>query len=433
MTSAQLSQTTQTHAVVIAPSGKTNALGRAMCVADLLSEVFDSVRLYAPKDGPLWPGAKRATQQVRRFGSPTELVAELRHECQAHECQAHWGFGGSAQLECDGSSLFVWSIKPLSSSWGAAQAIRRALPMSVTVLDLDDADEQLSSQFMASSLVNRLRLHPWNPLNPRRIRNTLACALSEADAVTYASETLRDALGFVFDGPALCMPHPRRRTSSRSISRNPSERIDLGFLGTVRQHKGLGDIETLVLEDSRYTLHVFRGALPRVTRERLKACLVEHDVDAPMADLYGEIDVVVLPQDRSLGSQAQLPAKLLDAMRFGKPILASPSTAIVEVAADTVIYVSDWGSLDEVRSKILQASAEESILGPAALRRFEQQLALEAQVEGLHEFIRALSVSRGLQMAPREVEMATGEFQEVSGEVQEASDELRGMAKATSA
>ncbi len=294
----------------------------------------------------------------------------------------------------------MWAVKPLSSSWGAAQAIRRVLPMSLTVLDLDDADEALSSQFRAASLANHLRLHPWNPLNPRRIRNTLASALGEVDAITYASEALRSALGIDFDGPTLCVPHPRRQATSRSTSpRAPSEYIHLGFLGTVRRHKGLGDIEALVLEDSRYVLHVFCGALPSSIRERLNTRLVEHKVDAPMEDLYGEIDVVVLPQDRSPGAQAQLPAKLLDAMRFGKPILASPTAAILEVAADTVLYVGDWGSLDEVRSKVLQAHTGESTLGQAALRRFEQQLALEAQVGGLHELLRTIEAPREAQMA----------------------------------
>ncbi|HEY5286928.1 MAG TPA: hypothetical protein VIJ50_07470, partial [Solirubrobacteraceae bacterium] len=281
--------------MVISPSGKTNALGRAICVADLASEVFDSVRLYAPKDGPLWPAARRARQPVLRFGSEAELVAELSHEGKAQP-----GGERTAQAGCDGASLLVWAVKPLSSSWDTAQAIGRALPMSLTVLDLDDADEALSSQFRSASLVNRLRLHPWNQLSPRRIRRTLTGALGYADALTYASEALRDTLGIGFDGPALRVPHPRRMASASSRPRTPSERIHLGFLGTVRRHKGLADIEALVLgEDSRYVLHVFDGALPDSARERLSAHLVEHEADAPMEELYSEIDVVVLPQDRS--------------------------------------------------------------------------------------------------------------------------------------
>ncbi len=180
----------------------------------------------------------------------------------------------------------------------------------------------------------------------------------------------------------------------------PREQIHLGFLGTVRRHKGLGDIEALILGDSRYVLHVFRGALPSTARERLSASLVEHDVDAPMEYLYGEVDVVVLPQDRSPGAQAQLPAKLLDAMRFGKPVVASPTAAIVEAAADTALYVEDWGSLEGVRSKVLQAHARGSALGQAALARFELQLAFEAQVGALREFVRIIEAPReGRKMA----------------------------------
>jgi glycosyltransferase involved in cell wall biosynthesis len=404
MTSGQLSYATRKRAVVISPSGKTNALGRAMCLADLASEVFDLVHLYAPEDGQLWSGAKRATQPVRRFGSPSELVAELRSDVteSRREGQAHIELGGGAQFECDDRALFVWAVKPLSSSWRAAQAIRRALPMSLTVLDVDDADEALSSQFMTASLTNRLRLHPWSPLNPRRIRNTLTSALSEVDALTYASEALRSALEIDFDGPILCVPHPRRQATSSSTSRRaPSEHIHLGFLGTVRRHKGLGDIEALLLEDSRYVLHVFRGALPSTARERLSTRLIEHEVDVPMADLYGEIDVIVLPQDRSSpGAEVQLPAKLLDAMRFGKPIVASPTAAIVEAAADTVLYVADWGSLEEVRAKVSRAHAGGTALGQAALRRFEQQLAFETQVEGLRKFVRTIEAPReALKMA----------------------------------
>jgi glycosyltransferase involved in cell wall biosynthesis len=391
---------TEKRAVVISPSGKTNALGRAMCLADLASQVFDSVHLYAPEDGQLWSGAKRATRPVRRFGSPSELVAGLKREGQAH-----LGLDGGVRLERNDRSLFVWAVKPLSNSWSAAQAIRRALPMTLTALDLDDADEALSSQFRAASLANHLRLHPWNPLNPRRIRNTLASALGEADAVTYASEALRSALGIDFDGPTLRVPHPRhqvfpdtpRSRASRSRAQRSqarSEPVHLGFLGTVRRHKGLGDIEALLLEDPRYVLHVFRGALPSSARGRLSARLVEHEVDTPMEDLYGEVDVVVLPQDHSPGAQVQLPAKLLDAMSFGKPIVASPTAAIVEAAADTVLYVTDWGSLEDVRSKVLQAHAGGSALGKAAQRRFGQQLALEAQVGGLRELVHAVEAPR---------------------------------------
>src|SRR4029077_13417791 len=116
-----------------------------------------------------------------------------------------------SELDVGNGPLLIWTIKPLSTSWSAAQAIRDASSMSLMVLDLDDADEALSSQFGGVSPMNRLRLHPWNPLNPRKIRKTLASALDEVDAVTYASEALRTMLGIGFAGPMLCVPRPRPR------------------------------------------------------------------------------------------------------------------------------------------------------------------------------------------------------------------------------
>jgi len=342
-----------------------------MCIADLASEVFESVRLYAPDDGPLWQGAGRSSLPVRRFASPLDIVAGLR---------------------ADDAPPLLWAIKPLSTSWRPTRAIKQALPMSLMILDVDDADEALSRQFRAASLMNRLRLHPWSPLNPRQIRDALASALAEVDAVTYASEALRSLPGIDFAGPMLRVPHPRRGVQPRPLrERSPSDCIHLGFLGTVRQHKGSAAIEELVLRDHRHRLHVFRGALPHHVRRRLSAQVIEHDVDAPMEEVYADIDVVVLPQDRSPGAQAQLPAKLLDAMRFGKPIVASSSAPIVEAAADTVLYVADWGSIDEVRRKVTQAHTEGAALGLRALRRFEEGLALEAQVVALREFVRALA------------------------------------------
>ena len=329
--------------------------------------------LYAPDDGALWQGATRSPLPVRRFSRGLDIVTELR----------------SAE-----GPVLVWAIKPLPMSWHAARAVKRALPASSMVLDVDDADEALSRRFMAASPVNRLRLHPWSPLNPRRIRDTLESALREADAVTYASEALRDVPGIEFDGPMLRVPHPRRAAPLRlPRKRSPDDDclIHLGFLGTVRRHKGLADIEALVLDDRRYRLHVFRGALPHTVGRRLSAQVIEHDVDAPMEEVYGHVDVVVLPQDRSAGAQVQLPAKLLDAMQFGKPTIATASAAIVEAAADTVLYVTDWGSVDEVRDRIAQALTEGSALGLRARRRFDERLSLHVQVAAVRELAQAIS------------------------------------------
>lgn len=357
---------------VISPTARTNALGRAVCVADLASEVFDRVHLYAPDDGALWPGAKRSPLPVRRYASMPAMARELA---------------------ADAGSLFIWAIKPLPTSWRPALALKRTIPASVAVLDVDDADEALSRQFMAASIANRLRLHRLNPLNPLQIRRTLAVALGEADALTYASEAVKDTLGIDFSGPSLCVPHPRRRAPDGQTPDDlvhGDRRIHLGFLGTVRGHKGLADIERLVASDPGHVLHVFNGSLPPRSEGRLAGQLVRHAPDEPMHRIYGEIDVVVLPQDLSPGAQAQLPAKLLDAMRFGRPVVASRTKAIVEAAADTALYVDDWGAVEHVKSAIAIAHAERSRLGAMARDRFDRSFRLEAQTDALRALVASM-------------------------------------------
>lgn len=351
--------------VIISPTSRSNALGRAIALADLAGDVFDDVLLYAPDDGVSWPGESRSTLPVRRFRSSREILAGLH--------------------SLDGRTL-VWAIKPMPGSWGTASAIKRVLPPVSAILDIDDADEALSRQFMAASPANRLRLHPWSPLHPRCIRNTLERALSEADGVTYATDALKEELAIDYGGPMLRLVHPRRLAVGLHATQPSGARVNIGFLGTVREHKGIAGLQALLAADDRYRLHVFRGALAQRLTRRISGQLVEHDPGAPMEQVYGEIDLVVLPQDRSPGARAQLPAKLLDAMRFAKPVIASPSAAIVEAAGDTVLYVSDWSTPSEAQQRIEQALAGGAAIGERARERFERRLALETQRDALAEF-----------------------------------------------
>jgi len=138
-------------------------------------------------------------------------------------------------------------------------------------------------------------------------------------------------------------------------------------------------------------LHVFRGAIPEKSGLAAMTQVVEHDADSPMEIVYSQIDLVILPQDDSVGAKAQLPAKLLDAMRFEKPVVASKSTAILEVAGDTVTYVTSWEAEAEVHRKIAEAAMHGSELATRARQRFEDQLALEVQIDPLRNFVRAVS------------------------------------------
>ena len=114
----------------------------------------------------------------------------------------------------------------------------------------------------------------------------------------------------------------------------------------------------LLERDSRIRLHLFAGSAGAYGAG-FGGQVVEHPADEPWPDLFDSIDLVVLPQARTSGGEVQSPAKLLDAMRFGVPIVTSPTEAIVEAAAETVVYVESWSDLSEVAAAINRRAATE--------------------------------------------------------------------------
>jgi glycosyltransferase involved in cell wall biosynthesis len=262
----------------------------------------------------------------------------------------------------------------------------KRLSSSRIVLDIDDDDEGLSADFAKVSLANRFRLHPLAQLNPSRIRAVKAEARRQVNGLTYASDAVRAQLGFQSVAPAVWLPHPREVRPRLEIPSVRDEgRIELGFLGTARGHKGVGVFSQILGSDPRFRLHVFRGSLPLDIRRGLAGRLVEHPPGADLATVYRAVDVILLPQSLAAAAQVQLPAKLLDALSFGVPVLTSSTEAIREAARDTVTYVTDWDDTARVSEQIRAVVAEPDS-GLAGKARFEAYLSMPRSAEALRLF-----------------------------------------------
>jgi glycosyltransferase involved in cell wall biosynthesis len=350
--------------VVLSSTTATNALGRALSVAELALSVSADVRVYGPDDGPLWVGAAQGETPVRRFGSRRELVKEIS--------------------DLPGRPL-LWAIKPLRESWGAATAIARTVPVDL-VLDVDDEDGALSAEFRARSIGNRLRIHPGRMLHPRRIEATLRHAKSEASGFTYATEALAGALGLPTQAPRLRVPHPRHQESRSRRRAKESETTHVGCFGTLREHKGIDVLDELVSREDSITLHVFESA-PESLLSHGPRRVVTHPGTTPLADLYENLDVSLIPQEKSRGACLQLPAKLLDSMRFGVPVIATPTAAIEEIAGDAYYRMPDWGDTEAVVEGIQRCALPSSDRGSAGKRRFDEHFSVEAQASAFADFL----------------------------------------------
>jgi glycosyltransferase involved in cell wall biosynthesis len=358
--------------VVLSATTATNALGRALAVAELASEVAPDVRVYGPDDGRLWTGAAQVDLPVRQFGSRRELVADV--------------------ASLPGRPL-VWAIKPLHGSWGAAMAIAQARSVT-SILDVDDEDAALSTEFRARSITNRLRLHRGRMLHPRRIRAALREARSTAAGFTFATGVLAEALELPTAVPRLRVPHPRHREADPVRHPRDTGTLHVGCFGTLRLHKGVDALDALITREPSVTLHVFEGAPESLLRHG-PGRVVTHPGTTPLAELYAEVDVSLLPQGTSRGARLQLPAKLLDSMRFGVPVMATPTEAIEEVAGDAFYRVEDWNTIAALRDGIRRCAEPGDKLGRAAKKRFDEHLSIEAQAPDFAGFLDRFADSAG--------------------------------------
>lgn len=350
--------------VVLSPSRRENALGRALAVALLADLTEHEVRVFAPDDGPEWVGAGQFRRSTIAVGGEADLIARA---CELPP------------------PLVAWVVKPLPSSVALGRALERELGARI-VLDVDDDDAALSADFARSSPLNRLRLARRPNLRPRAIRGRLDAARDAGLPMTYSSDALAAALRLAEPPHGLRVPHPRPLVPAPGERPGQAEdgRVHLGFLGTPRLHKGLDALRELVHADRRFVLHLFAGdgedgfapADPQVVR---------HPGTEPLADIYAALDVVLLPQGLTRGARLQLPAKLLDAMRGGVPTLATPTPAIEEIGGQTVVPVADWDDRVAVTGAIDRAAR--SGLGRAARARFEESFSAEAQLPAFAAFI----------------------------------------------
>ena len=209
--------------------------------------------------------------------------------------------------------------------------------------------------------------------------------MQSADAVTYASAALIQALPEAPPEPQLWIPHPRRHRTAAAV-RSYDGSTNIGFFGTVRSHKGFDSLTSLVRSQAGYRLHVFAQSIAESVSGSLGDRLVEHSALAPLDVVYGEVDVVAIPQSDARGADVQLPAKLLDAMSFGMPIVTSRTPSIMEAAADAVVYVDDWQDVGAARDGIESAVRSGPFLRAAAQKRFDEALSLESVVPRARTF-----------------------------------------------
>lgn len=286
--------------------------------------------------------------QLVGFGRPGESYPPLRHDpsmvydriYHATNVVGWWREVKRLAPAIRGEALIC--IKPKLPSFGAGLLLKRRLGLPV-VVDVDDWERGF---LFAGALDWEVRFHglgwftrPTSPLYTRWLEGRIP----SADAVLISNSFLQGMFGGHW------IPHFRdaELPPPAHVPRPDGRKVVL-FAGTPRTHKGIGTLveawRLLGRKDAVLHLVVPNPAtdVAGIGIERLSN--VEVTGPYPFAELQrllGEASVVVVPQDNARGALGQLPAKLLDAMAAGRPIVATDvGDAARWLAGDAGVVVS---------------------------------------------------------------------------------------------
>ncbi|MDZ8201267.1 hypothetical protein RZO50_07060 [Microbacterium sp. SSW1-59] len=337
--------------VVLSASLKTNALGRALVMRDIGTGLFEDVEVYAPPSDRLWVGA---------VGEPVLELTRHRLHRLADDLNVR---------AADGRSAVVWISKGYPSAVSLLRLLRRDIPV---VADFDDDDIALAREFVSASIPNRIKLNPLRSGSPGRLARSQLWVRERAQMLTSSSF----ALGSSIDphGKWVRVPHAREDFGGGAKPVTGFRRI--GFLGTVRPHKGLNEICQALTGDARLEFITF-GQSQVVRPYTFAGRWHELPPDTPLADAYREVDVAVLPMNAaSDGAQRQLPAKAVDAAVMGIPIAAASTPVLDEYFSGGMLQVANWNRLG-ARLEAAFLSGELNRLGSASRKSWANELALD--------------------------------------------------------
>lgn len=344
-----------------------NAFGRAYVLARVLAREYD-VRVVGPQFGPsVWPPMAGL---LERHGIPVTAVRARRYPRFLSAAARIW-----REIEAD----LVYAVKPYPTSFGFG-LLRRFAARLPLVLDIDDWELGVY-QMMDRKQLARTVLEGINSPNNYVWLRLLYGQIGRADAVTVSSRFLQRLYG------GRLVPHGRDTVAMDPARVSGDEvREEWGlhgrvvmFLGTLRAHKGLEELIAAVQRLDRPQVQcVIVGAVEGDPYSRALRDLGGKELRLLPAQPFEAIpaflaaaDVVVIPQRETLFTQAQVPAKIFDAMAMARPIVSTAVSDIGEIldGCGLVVPPGDVEALASAIGWLLDNPDEAAELGRRARQR----------------------------------------------------------------
>lgn len=358
------------HILLVTPNFENNSLGRTYCLWLLARHLGWSVRTVGVRGRTLWsPVAEGA------FAESCHVLSDLDDEGRRR------GLAEAAEW-----ADVVIAVKPLPSSLGIAIPVARQSSRPL-VVDIDDPDIEY-----------RLR---WQPFR-RRVKQRLTGVRSDLLRLKDAAATLptmvsNPVLQQTYGG--IVIPHVRPLPPTPTY-RDGAD-IIVRFVGTLQDHMGIDLLrESVARFHGRGVTLELTGPAPRDAApwERWlgRTSLAEGH------DLVASADVVVLPSRPRSWSLGQLPAKLVDAMILGRPVIASDLAPIRWALGGTGLLVPP-DDVDALFAALqsLRNPERRRALGTEAHRRALELFTVEAVAPAFRDQIER-AIGRDASEQPRQ-------------------------------
>ena len=352
--------------LLLTPNLDNNSLGRTWCLWLLARHLGYEVQVASVKGERVWPplaaselaGVCHRVQPVDGAGDPDPAVVDL----------ARW-------------SDVLLAVKPVENSFGLGRLLsaRTGRPL---LLDVDDPDIEVRTTWL-----------PWYERVPRRLLQPRYRRLTALKAEALRTPVLvsNPELQAIYGGRVVPHVRPGAPWTDRPATTTPVVR----FVGSPRGHKGVDVLRRSVarLADQGFRLEVTADAPADAAPWEgwLGTTTVEEG-----RRLVATADVVAVPSLPGAWSPAQLPAKLIDAMSAGVPVVASDVGPIAWALGGGGLLVppGDVAALTAALARLAEPGLREQ-LGRAGHARALEVFSVEAVAPAFDAEVRAVLLGAG--------------------------------------
>jgi len=228
-----------------------------------------------------------------------------------------------------------------------------------------------------------------------------------ADQTIVSNVALQEAFG------GTVVPHVRDETvfdpalhdkaEARAWLGVPADAKVVLFFGTPRQHKGIDVLARAVgaIGDPAFRLVVVGSAPDAGVTARLEQLAPGRVLFFPnqpfdrIPRIMAVADVVCLPQDEASPISAyQLPAKAIDAIAMGVPLLVAPTPPLMQLVRDGVAIAMDRNRLPQMLQEAVAARRPEAEVRERFLRGYSYDAAARSLREVVNRAVAGVDASR---------------------------------------